>query len=83
MTGTGHNIEFVSASNKLKAFSKEDKEKYSDRKKLGVNKTLEIMEKESNYGEKIEFFKAHKKKDDLADSFLQGYWYINKNKNKK
>lgn len=76
MTGTGHNIEFVSASNKLKAFSKEDKEKYSDRKKLGVNKTLEIMEKESNYEEKIEFFKAHKKKDDLADCFLQGLWFL-------
>jgi len=76
MTGTGLNIEFVSASNKLKAFSKEDKEKYSDRKKLGVNKTLEIMDKESNYGEKFEFFKAHKKKDDLADCFLQGLWYI-------
>jgi hypothetical protein len=44
MTGTGHNIEFVSASNKLKAFSKE--------------------------------VKAHKKKDDLADCFLQGLWFI-------
>jgi hypothetical protein len=76
MTGTGHNIEFVSASNKLKAFSKEDKEKYSDRKKLGVSKSLEIMETQSNYGEKIEFFKAHKKKDDLADCFLQGLWFI-------
>jgi hypothetical protein len=76
MTGTGHNIEFVSASNKLKGFSKEDKEKYSDRKKLGVSKTLEIMESQSNYGEKIDFFKAHKKKDDLADCFLQGLWFI-------
>ena len=76
MTGTGHNIEFVSASNKLKAFSKEDKEKYSDRKKLGVSKSLEIMETQSNYGDKIEFFKAHKKKDDLADCFLQGLWFI-------
>lgn len=76
MRGTATNIEFVSASNKLKAFSKEDKEKYSDRKKLGVNKCLEIMETQNNYGEKIEFFKAHKKKDDLADCFLQGLWFI-------
>ena len=76
MTGTAQNIEFISASNKLKAFSKEDKEKYSDRKKLGINKCLEIMETQSNYGEKIEFFKTHKKKDDLADCFLQGLWFL-------
>jgi hypothetical protein len=24
------------------------------------------------------YLKTHKKKDDLADAFLQGIWYINK-----
>ena len=28
----------------------------------------------------IEHFEKHKKKDDLADSFLQGIWYINEKK---
>jgi len=24
----------------------------------------------------VEIFNKHKKKDDLADSFLQGHWYL-------
>ena len=27
----------------------------------------------------IEHFNTHKKKDDLADSFLQGLWFIKNN----
>jgi hypothetical protein len=30
----------------------------------------------------VDFFKKHKKKDDLSDAFLQGIWYI-RIKNKK
>ena len=29
-----------------------------------------------------EFFKTHKKKDDLADSFLQGLWFLEKENEK-
>ena len=30
--------------------------------------------------EKVNYFNTHKKKDDLADSFLQGMWFINNRK---
>ncbi len=72
------NIEFISACNKLKEFS-EDKEKYSTRKKLSTEKTLEILKNNFEHNEWIKHFMDHKKKDDLADSFLQGQWFI-KNK---
>ena len=67
-------IEFVSAANKLKDCNVDLKTKYSDRKKLGIQQCLEIM---SYYSEWEAFFKTHNKKDDLADSFLQGIWFIN------
>jgi len=53
--------------------------KYSDRKKVGIKKCLEIITNEHNYKTWEDFFSKHSKKDDLADSFLQGVWYI-KNK---
>ena len=71
-------IEFISSANKLKGATDEAnkvKLTYSDRKKLGIKYCLELIDINwSNY------FSTHKKKDDLADSFLQGYWYINKKK---
>jgi len=68
-------IEFISSMNKLKEYNESNiKLNYSDRKKLGIKVCLEIL----NDNDK-EFFIKHKKKDDLADSFLQGLWYI-KNK---
>jgi hypothetical protein len=94
------NIEFISASNKLKDCLKEkekvkekEKEKnkntttttttttttYSERKKLGISRCLEILHSEYNFASMIEYFNKHNKKDDLADSFLQGMWFI-KNK---
>ncbi len=82
------NIDFISASNKLKDSNVEkiknkdndnlnDKTKYADRKKMGINRCLELLNNNFNYSDKTDFFNAHKKKDDLADCFLQGIWYIN------
>ena len=82
------NIQFISASNKLKFNKPKDvildendkivntKTKYSDRKKLGISKCLEIITNDLNFNDKIEYFNTHKKQDDLADSFLQGMWFI-------
>jgi len=74
-------IEFISAANKLKGFEKKEtndtKTKYSDRKKLGIEKCLEILTKDFKFNEHIDYFNQHKKKDDLADSFLQGMWFLN------
>jgi hypothetical protein len=76
-------IDFVNASNKLKDESptaeKKETTKYSDRKKQGVQKTLELLTNNYNFAEWSAFFSAHAKKDDLADCFLQGLWFI-KNK---
>jgi hypothetical protein len=73
-------IEFISASNKLKEFDVKEKTKYSDRKKLGIEKCLEKITNDFRFKEHIDYFNKHKKKDDLSDSFLQGLWFINKNK---
>ena len=69
-------VEFISASNKLKGCDIKDTSKYSDRKKLGIAKCLETITTNSNYSGKVDYFNAHKKKDDLADSFLQGLWFL-------
>lgn len=70
-------IEFVASTNKLKDEKPEKKDSYSERKKLGVQKCLEYITIKPNYNCWEDFFKSHKKKDDLSDSFLQGLWYIN------
>jgi hypothetical protein len=74
------NIEFISASNKLKCCEKKEKTKYSERKKMGIEKCLEIITNDITYNEHITYFNLHKKKDDLSDSFLQGLWFINDKK---
>jgi hypothetical protein len=74
------NIEFISASNKLKDCDIQAKTNYSDRKKLGIAKCLGILTNNLNFNQHIKYFENHKKKDDLSDSFLQGLWFINHNK---
>jgi len=65
-------IECISACNKLKLFHV-GKTTYAERKKLSIQHTLSILE--SNEMDTTSFIK-HKKKDDLADTFLQGIWYL-------
>lgn len=71
-------IQFVSASNKLKNVDGK-KATYAERKKLGVEKCLEIISEKCQT--QVDFFKSHKKKDDLSDSFLQAIWFMDSNKN--
>lgn len=77
---TNSYIEFVSSSNKLKNIDNKNSS-YSERKKLGVSETMNTLENKT-YTNWIDLFKTHKKKDDLADCFLQGTWFLhNKLKN--
>jgi len=65
-------IEFISSINKLKG--DELCETYSERKKAGITKCLDMIV--GTHDEWVDFFRAHKKKDDLSDCFLQGMWYV-------
>lgn len=69
-------IEEISPLNKLKDFVSK-KTNYNERKKLGIQITLQKLEKLNEISKWQTHFVKHKKKDDLADSFLQGLWYIN------
>ena len=69
-------IEEISSSNKLKDYLTKKKTKYNERKKLSIKITQEILKENNNLDAWIPIFIEHKKKDDLADSFLQGIWYI-------
>jgi len=52
---------------------KKNKVKYADKKRLAIEHTKYFLEKDEKYKD---FFNNHKKKDDLADSYLQGLYYI-------
>ena len=80
-------IRFISATNKLKLFSKEegeggkddkdDKSDYADRKKRSMEITRALIAEHAP--EHIGLYDKHKKKDDLADCFLQGVWWLSGN----
>ena len=68
------NIQFISATNKLKLFSdaaSDDKTEYAERKKRSVEITRTLIPADQQLK-----FEKHKKKDDLADCFLQGLWWF-------
>ena len=76
-------IDFISAANKLKGhvdLFETDISTYNARKKESINvmnTILNEMRDTDKYNEKwINHFKNHKKKDDLADAYLQGNWYL-------
>ncbi|MAA53459.1 MAG: hypothetical protein CMJ41_10690 [Phycisphaerae bacterium] len=70
-------IDFVSAANKLKPYIQNKKTTYKERKALGISTTHDIINKNAELNTWNEHFSKHTKQDDLADSFLQGLWYIN------
>ena len=74
------NIKLFSARNKLKVYSGPEikcnlKSKYSRRKRLGIEYTRYMIGGNSDY---LKYFEENKKKDDLADSLLQGLTYLKK-----
>ncbi len=71
-------IVFVSAANKLKGHQdiETDLTTYAARKKEGINITLKLLNE--RFVDWVPHFSQHKKKDDLADAFLQGNWYATK-----
>jgi hypothetical protein len=85
-------IDFISSANKLKCFAKSNmkpeeniksqessssSQKYSQHKKDGVFYTLQLLEKNAWLQSWYSQVSQSKKKDDLADSFLQGLWFLN------
>jgi hypothetical protein len=67
----GAAVQVVSACNKLKLFG-ESPDSYAARKKAGIEHTRRLL---ALWGLETHFEK-HKKKDDLADTFLQGLWFL-------
>ena len=77
-----HNIVFISATNKLKAFLNKDKDldkdkkiSYNERKKLSICYTKQLLENKNMLSD-LTYFTKHSKKDDLADCLLQGIYYL-------
>ena len=68
--------QFISSSNKLKPFIDKKKTTYAERKKLGISITKRLVNEKSFLSVFQDLFNASKKKDDLADCFLQGIWYL-------
>ena len=67
-------VQYVSSSNKLKGYDVPTKT-YAERKASGIQVVRTLIDE---WGEWKAMFEAHKKKDDLADSYLQALWFIRK-----
>lgn len=72
-----YDIQYWNASNKLKKYLK-GKTSYKERKTASVKITKLLLDE--HYKSYIDFFSKHKKKDDLADCFLQLLDYLSKEK---
>jgi hypothetical protein len=68
-------IEFVSSSNKLKDFVAEKNTTYKQHKKDGITICSRFLENNPNWTHWSSVLQTTKR-DDLADSFLQGIWYL-------
>ena len=74
-----HNIQFISASNKLKEYTESKNTTYNERKHKGIEICEEIIINSEEFSKHLDIFTNSKKKDDLADCFLQGLWYLKNN----
>ena len=64
-----------SLNNEVIKEEKQKKTEYSERKKMGIQKCLELLNTDSSWKN---FFMSHSKKDDLADCYLQGIYFLHK-----
>lgn len=76
-------VKYISPSNKIKLSKEKDiilhadkKEKYKLTKSLSVKYVKEILQTQNSLNKWIEHFSKYIKKDDLADTFLQGAYYL-------
>lgn len=69
-------IEFISSTNKLKLFQNKDIVSYTDRKQFGIHVCKNLLKINPQFHHFQNYLDNNKKKDDLADSFLQGIFYL-------
>jgi hypothetical protein len=70
------NIVYVSSANKLKPFNL-GKLNYYHKKKAGIKIMKEQELPTLDNGKWTDWFVKHKKKDDLADAYLQALYFVN------
>ena len=75
------NIEMINARNKLKAYTGppipcDIKDRYKRTKFLGIQYCLSMIVESDQDDQWINLFKTSKKKDDLADAYLQGMYVL-------
>ena len=70
----------ISPYNKLKKYISNKKTTYAERKKLSIIETRKYISEKNSLNKWIELFEKHSKKDDLADAFLQGIYYLESTK---
>ena len=84
-SSTIQEVFMVNARNKLKVYkgpviicpyNEDKKNKYKKNKFLSIKYTEKMIQEEDNNFQKI--FETSKKKDDLADAYLQGIYWIDK-----
>jgi hypothetical protein len=73
-------IEIIDSTENIETMNNKKKNniKYADKKRLAIEHCKYYLK--DNNEKYFDFFNGHKKKDDLADSFLQGLYYLSKEK---
>jgi hypothetical protein len=77
------NIEMINSSNKLnQIFGSGKKMCYKERKLASIKYTLSDLTENAMISKWCDHFNKHRKKDDLADCYLQCKWYMRNSNNK-